>query len=166
MLHNYKLGCISASQTIVITGIFLLIWAFGSYLIYVLTVPDPFVCFPPFSGCVSISHAGGYPFSGFFYRLLVLPLAPLLGLSMYFIVQFLQNINPDVRPNIRRTLILLGSVILPISLIVAEAFKDGHRFRPSNKNIPNDNGNKNIPFHNIIYILNVSEILKYNYKYR
>jgi hypothetical protein len=58
MLHNYKLGCISASQTIVITGIFLLIWAFGSYLIYVLTVPDPFVCFPPFSGCVSISHAG------------------------------------------------------------------------------------------------------------
>jgi hypothetical protein len=35
--------------------------------------------------------------------------------------------------------------------------------RPSNKNIPNDNGNKNIPFHNIIYILNVSEILKYNY---
>ena len=130
MLHNYKLGCISASQTIVITGIFLLIWAFGSYLIYVLTVPDPFVCFPPFSGCVSISHAGGYPFSGFFYRLLVLPLAPLLGLSMYFIVQFLQNINPDVRPNIRRTLILLGSVVLPISLIVAEAFKDGHRFHP------------------------------------
>jgi hypothetical protein len=44
---------------------------------------------------------------------------------MYFIVQFLQNINPDVRPNIRHTLILLGSVILPISLIVAEAFKDG-----------------------------------------
>jgi drug/metabolite transporter superfamily protein YnfA len=60
----------------------------------------------------------------------VLPLAPLLGFSMYFIVQFLQNINPDVRPNIRRTLILLGSVILPISFIVAEAFKDGHRFHP------------------------------------
>jgi hypothetical protein len=70
MLHNYKIGCISASQTIVITGIFLLIWAFGSYLVYVLTVPNPILCFPPLSGCVTISHAGDYPFSGFFYRLL------------------------------------------------------------------------------------------------
>jgi hypothetical protein len=42
---------------------------------------------------------------------------------MYFIVQFLQNINPDVRPNIRRTLILLGSVILPISFIVESGVK-------------------------------------------
>ncbi|CAC9485085.1 hypothetical protein BPUTSESOX_932 [uncultured Gammaproteobacteria bacterium] len=130
MLHNYKIGCISASQTIVITGIFLLIWAFGSYLVYVLTVPNPILCFPPLSGCVTISHAGDYPFSGFFYRLLVLPLAPLLGLSMYFIVQFLQNINPNIHPNIRRILVILGSVILPISFILSEAFKDGHQLHP------------------------------------
>jgi hypothetical protein len=131
MLYNHKLGCISASNIIILTGVFLLIWAFGSYLVYVLTIQNPDLCFPPLSGCTSISHAGNYPFSGFFYRLLVLPLAPLLGKYMYFIIQFLENIIPDVRPNIKRILFIFGCIILPISLIVTETFKDGHRFHPS-----------------------------------
>jgi len=130
-IKTLKLGCIPASNTILLTGVLLLIWAFGSYLIYILTTQSPILCFPPFSGCTSISNAGDYPFSGLFYRSLILPLAPLLGLSMYFIIQFLKKINPHIHSNIKHTLFALGCIILPISLIITEAFKDGHRSHPS-----------------------------------
>ena len=116
MLHNNKLGYISASHTIIWTGVFLLIWAIGSYLIYTLTIPNPILCFPPFSGCVPISRAGDFYISGYFYRLLILPLSPLLGISMYFILQFLEHINPKIHLNTKRILFILGCVITPISL--------------------------------------------------
>lgn len=121
-----KAGNLPAAAIILWTGILLLMWAFGSYLIYILTSPDAPVCFPPLSGCAAISKAGtSGEIASIFYRATVLPATTFLALSNYFVLQYLAALNGVARPATQKIGFAIGVVLTPLCLAMAEAILNG-----------------------------------------
>ncbi|GEM_PF-6302260 len=113
-------------QIVVWTGILMLVWGFGSYIINVLTSSCVPHCFPPFSGCVPISNAGSSGvISSIFYRGMVLPLASFIGISLYFIIQYLDAKGYISSSVMKGILFFTGVIFTAGSLIVTQALLNG-----------------------------------------
>ena len=130
LLSNFT----TASRLAIITAITMLIWAFGSYLIYILYDPTPRVCFPLISGCAPISRAGESMISGIFLPSACLTCRTFFrfffsGTVFDFYSRFLIRKNTIVIP----LLFILGVVLCPVFLIIAEAILNGMPHNPYEK---------------------------------
>ncbi|OUS13207.1 hypothetical protein A9Q89_04265 [Gammaproteobacteria bacterium 53_120_T64] len=126
-MGNNGIGCLPAGWVISTTGVLMLVWAFFSYLIYVFTSPNVPVCFPPLTGCVAISTAGTHgEIASIFYRATVLPAASFLGISAYFVIQYLSSLGLQSLPAFDKIRCLIGVVLTPLFLAIAEAILNGY----------------------------------------
>ena len=127
MKESNVIGCLPAGRVISATGVLMLVWAFFSYVLYVLTSSDVPVCFPPLTGCVAISTAGTYgEIASIFYRATVLPAASLLGISAYFAIQYLSSLGLQTLAALDKIRFLIGVVLTPLFLAIAEAILNGY----------------------------------------
>lgn len=124
------IGRLPVSSLIILTAALLLIWAFGSYILYAMYDSAPRMCFPPISGCASISLTGMSKASGVFYRALILPTAPLVGITFLFGIRFLKQVNPSISRIVSALLFCTGVVLCPLFLIIAEAILNGTLHTP------------------------------------
>ena len=123
--HLLTINRQKASTLMISTAIALLVWAAGSYILYLLYAPEPRVCLPLFTGCVSISSTGMTALSGVFYRAMILPLAPFLGFTFLLGLHFLSSHIPTVSAWIKTTLWITGVILCPVFLIIAQATLNG-----------------------------------------
>mgnify|MGYP000004304572 FL=1 len=127
MKENNVIACLPAGRIISATGLLMLLWAFGSYVIYVFTSPNVPVCFPPLTGCVAISTAGTHgEIASIFYRATVLPAASFLGVSAYLVIQSLSSLGLPASTALAKVRFLIGVVLTPFFLAIAEAILNGY----------------------------------------
>jgi len=117
-------GYLNPNFIIISVGILVLFWAFGSYVVYSITVENAKQCIPPLDGCIYISKSANYHISSIFYRATILPTTMLLLIANYYILQYLKRYT-DIQKDIYIFLFTISIVIAPITLNITEALPNG-----------------------------------------